>query len=62
MALRIEGLGERRGPASEARALFVPVDLDGPPPAPMAREAGEAADIAAGRRIDPAVARKSGTN
>lgn len=38
-ALRVLALGERRGPATEARALYAPLDAaeDGPPAGPDAR-------------------------
>ena len=32
VSLRIEALGERRGPAVEARALYTPLDEPGPMP------------------------------
>jgi ribosome-associated heat shock protein Hsp15 len=39
-AVRILGLGTRRGPATEAQALYA--DLDAPPPAPPLEPDGEA--------------------
>jgi ribosome-associated heat shock protein Hsp15 len=44
IALRVEGLGERRGPACEARALFFLIDYEGPKSEPAAWETRDGAD------------------
>ena len=50
IALRVEALGERRGPASEAASLYVLLDLEVPPTAARTGEGRDRDD--AGSRAD----------
>ncbi len=57
VALRVLGLGERRGPASEARDLFFVIDVEGHSSGPLGR--GESWS---GAQTASPPLRKSGTN